>query len=85
MIATGNLETTDMSSAELNALRCQRSVEPELAFGQLNLDADPGISFTPLPADGCPTKPETDRVLRDVVENEVLPLEFGARSVLARE
>jgi 5-methylthioadenosine/S-adenosylhomocysteine deaminase len=42
-----------------------------------NLDTDSGLPFTP-PAtnDGCPTKPETDRTLLDVVDNEVFPIEL---------
>jgi 5-methylthioadenosine/S-adenosylhomocysteine deaminase len=42
-----------------------------------NLDTDAGMSFKPPAADdGCPTKPDTDRTLLDVVDNEVFPLEL---------
>jgi hypothetical protein len=42
-----------------------------------NLDTASGITPTGPKPDGCPTKPDTDRTLLDVVVNEVFPLELA--------
>ena len=43
-----------------------------------NLDTDSGLPFVqPKPDDGCPTKPDTNRSILDVVDNEVFPLELA--------
>jgi cytosine/adenosine deaminase-related metal-dependent hydrolase len=42
-----------------------------------NLDTDSGLPFAPpAPDDACKTRPETDRTLPDVVDNEIFPMEL---------